>query len=645
MMYRITSKAKSLMIILLCIASCSRYDFSETFSTLPNWPQAGKTLTVLYNSAQTVLKDEEKITATVRMYGSREFPGASMFSMPNNVIDTEHYPLRKASKGWVLDIHVPDTASGLVATFHHEGKVDNGGGLGYWVPLYSQDGKLLKGAIAGYPAALMRRGWGSDLDKNLHADTLLSFYLQEFAQYPEKKSDFLFSYFSMLKKSKGKESFEEISQTLAALDNKEELSEERLFFLSAWYRSIKDTEKSENYKNRALEQYPIGNWAQREASSKFYKIDAVNEKRDFLNGFLDQYPGATGLDYMYSKVLGQYLQQSDYQSALDYFQELDQKSWSTRPIFSAIHKTVKSGQENVGLVQPIVESILKKARSEIEAPTGRKSALTPSEDWIKKRSLALATALDASASVLKAMGNMTAARNNLEEAYALSDGQDKQINSNYGSLMYEIGNGDSAKTIIENSITDGFETSVMKTVLKEIYIFEHGSVEGYENYFSSIKAKAMDDLKLKILEKMVSESAPSFVLDDTDGETISLADYKGKIVVLDFWATWCGPCKASFPAMKKAMEKYTDVKFFFVNSRETAENKLEAVTDFMTKNSYPFHVLMDDEDTAFESYNIAFLPTKVILDGNQNIRYRSIGYLGEAELLDELDALLSMLNS
>ena len=74
------------------------------------------------------------------MYGSREFPGASMFSMRNNVIATERYPLRKASKGWVLDIPVPDTASGLVATFHHEGKVDYGDGLGCWVPLYSQDG-------------------------------------------------------------------------------------------------------------------------------------------------------------------------------------------------------------------------------------------------------------------------------------------------------------------------------------------------------------------------------------------------------------------------------------------------------------------------------------------------------------------------
>ena len=59
---------------------------------------------------------------------------------------------------------------------------------------------------------------------------------------------------------------------------------------------------------------------------------------------------------------------------------------------------------------------------------------------------------------------------------------------------------------------------------KLVVIFEEKkliSIEGYENYFSSIKAKAMDDLKLKILEKMVSESAPSFVLDDTDGETIT----------------------------------------------------------------------------------------------------------------------------
>ncbi len=82
-----------------------------------------------------------------------------------------------------------------------------------------------------------------------------------------------------------------------------------------------------------------------------------------------------------------------------------------------------------------------------------------------------------------------------------------------------------------------------------------------------------------------------------------------------------------------------------MNSRETAKNKIEAVTDLMTENSYPFHVLMDDEDTVFESYKIAFLPTKVILDGRQNIRYTSIGYLGETELLNELDALLSILDS
>ncbi len=644
MMYRIMIKSKSL-IIFLCIASCSRYDFSATFSTSPANPKAGKTLTVLYNSDETILKDERIIRATVRIYGTRDFPSASMFTRPNNVIDTELYFLMKVSKGWVMDIHVPDTAVGLVVTFQNGEKIDNGGGLGYWIPLYAQDGKLLEGALAGYPSALIPRGWGFDLDQSLHADTLLSFYNQEFSKYPEKKSDFLFSYFSTLKKSKGKKSFEEISETLSTLDNKQELSEDRLFFLSAWYRSIKNMEKSENFKNRALGMYPKGKWAQREASRKFYKIDAVNEKRDFLNKFLDQFPGATGLDYMYGVVLGQYLQQADYQSTFDYFQELDQRVWSTRPVFSAIQNTVKPEQENVGLVQAIVESILEKARNELDNPTKPKSALTTSEDWIKKRSLALAAALDASAAVYRATDNIDAAQVNLREAYELSEGKNKQINSNYGSLIYEIGNPDSAKIVIENSIVNGYQTPEMETVLKEIYISVHGSEKGYYSYFSSIKAKAMSDLKSKILKKMVSDPAPLFALDDTDGETISLADYKGKIVVLDFWATWCGPCKASFPAMKKAMEKYTEVKFFFVNSRETAKNKIEAVTDLMTENSYPFHVLMDDEDTVFESYKIAFLPTKVILDGRQNIRYTSIGYLGETELLNELDVLISILES
>ena len=119
-------------------------------------------------------------------------------------------------------------------------------------------------------------------------------------------------------------------------------------------------------------------------------------------------------------------------------------------------------------------------------------------------------------------------------------------------------------------------------------------------------------------------------------------------MILDFWATWCGPCKASFPAMKKALNKYekgNEVKILFVNSKETAEDKLQAVKDLMEKNNYPFHVLMDNKNEVFESYGVTLLPTKLIIDKAGNIRHRSFGFRGETELLDELEAVISILNS
>ena len=82
-------------VFLFLIMSCSSYDFSNVFSTSPANPQAGEIVTLLYNPKGTILEGTNQMLAIVRTYGDRNYQPASMFSMPNNVIDTEEYKMKR----------------------------------------------------------------------------------------------------------------------------------------------------------------------------------------------------------------------------------------------------------------------------------------------------------------------------------------------------------------------------------------------------------------------------------------------------------------------------------------------------------------------------------------------------------------------
>jgi cytochrome c biogenesis protein CcmG/thiol:disulfide interchange protein DsbE len=160
-----------------------------------------------------------------------------------------------------------------------------------------------------------------------------------------------------------------------------------------------------------------------------------------------------------------------------------------------------------------------------------------------------------------------------------------------------------------------------------------------------------DSLHNKLLSEMIAAQAPHFSLKDLDGNTVSLKDLKGKVIVLDFWSTWCVPCKKSFPAMQLAVNAYKNdasVKFLFIHTWETTKTPVEDVKKYITQSGFKFEVLMDLKDgsghnAAVEDYGVSAIPAKFIIDKAGNIVFKLTGFTGtDAAALAEISERISL---
>jgi thiol-disulfide isomerase/thioredoxin len=136
-------------------------------------------------------------------------------------------------------------------------------------------------------------------------------------------------------------------------------------------------------------------------------------------------------------------------------------------------------------------------------------------------------------------------------------------------------------------------------------------------------------------------AAPGFTLPDMDGEMHSLEDFRGKVVMLNFWATWCPPCRREMPSMQRLYEKYRErgLTVVAVNQFEDPDLVFEFTGRLSLEPTFP--ILFDRESRVSEQYGVKGLPTTYLLDKTGKIQFRAIG--GREFDHPEVEALIESL--
>lgn len=134
--------------------------------------------------------------------------------------------------------------------------------------------------------------------------------------------------------------------------------------------------------------------------------------------------------------------------------------------------------------------------------------------------------------------------------------------------------------------------------------------------------------------------ADDFTLTSLAGSSETLSSYKGKVVFLNFWATWCPPCRGEMPSIQKLHEKMQG-KDFVILAVSVGERK-QAVESFINNNKYTFSVLLDPENEVSEVYRVAGIPTTLLIDKSGKVVFRETGGRdwSSADIIGKIDQLL-----
>jgi len=623
-------------LLIICVpllVSSKNGTSSAKFSYSPNQPQPGDLITVSYDPSGTGLENEPAVEMVAYLY-SKGQPKALGISM------------KKKGGKWNGSFSTEQETRGIIVKFEGENKIDNNQGNGYVIFLSDKNGNLVPGAKAGLGEAIS--GWGySNVKMDNKPKVALSFLEEDFKLHPRLKREYFTPYVQRLLLIDKEEGRKAVIHELEKLSAEPDLTVEDLKNLLEWYRALNMPELFEKYTQMLRERDPEHPDIQFLEYRKCEEISIIEKKIELMEKFRREFSHEAWLltgGIFVIDIMRAYMKNGEYKEAGELLGK------NSEVVFSALYRDLASEILNKNIDITLAENMAEKAvetmQKSFELKYFRRLYLTEKENEAQRKER-FSQRYALYGSILLKQGKYEKAFENLGKALLLKSERDAALSEQYAEALVAIRPPEEALDQLEKIIVSGTNTSKIRGLLRESYLKARRNGSGFADYMSKLEKSWFERMKVEIQKRLIESPAPEFALEDLDGVKIALSDLKGKVVVLDFWATWCVPCIESFPGMKTALEKFQDagdVQFLFIDTMETVNDKKQNVINFQKKHSLPFHILLDDKREVARAFEVVSIPTKIVIDKYGKIRYRSEGFDGSAEnLATELSFVIELL--